>query len=611
MNLRSFALALVSLAALVSFSGCLSIQQPANMSTVSSPVAVRAEFRSAVNNSIRVELDGADVTSSFQISYPSTPGTITASLPLTPGAHRLVVRGEFIVYWLLFPIRQAQSQQVDFTVTAPPAPTIGFTPSSLTTTASATTNVNVTLSQAPAGAVTVNLSSASGAVASVPATVTIGAGATSSPAFPVNTSAVGSTTINGSAMGYTAGSMSVTVNPGLTVLTPAQGPVGTTVTFTGTGFAAGASVRFGNTNGANVTIISPTTLTATVPAGLAVGNTTARVTVAGNNSTTLPFAVLAPPAPTPVILFRTSAQDVQTFRFTPASGATPASFALVDTENATAQGGVYTVGLAQTATTVVRSSPADVQAFTINTPPGLTLTATRGGFASGTGSAAAISGSTVVRAIDAGIQVGVLNAGSIGALAFVGGTPSATGVAVDILGTTVVRAHSGGIDLFDVSNPAAPVRLSNPGSGGGDASAVGTGVRFVSATRVVRTFPQGIELYDVSTPATPTRIGVNRNGFVDAAMGTAVAVEPGGAAVIRATSLGLERYLLAPAATLPLAASRNGRVSTTGVGVVVIGTRAFRATNDRLEAYDLPALPAAVADIAATVSAVGVGLSGR
>jgi hypothetical protein len=55
----------------------------------------------------------------------------------------------------------------------------------------------------------------------------------------------------------------------------------------------------------------------------------------------------------------------------------------------------------------------------------------------------------------------------------------------------------------------------------------------------------------------------------------------------------------------------SGRVSTTGVGVVVVGTRAFRATNDRLEAYDLPALGAPVTDIGATVSSVGVGLAGR
>jgi hypothetical protein len=409
----------------------------------------------------------------------------------------------------------------------------------------------------------------------------------------------------------------VTVSPGLTGVAPTQAPVGTSVTLTGAGFVAGATtVSFGGTNSSSVTVSSPTSLTATVPAGLALGNRPARVTVAGVSSVTQPFAVIAPPVPPAApaaSLFRTSAQDVQTFTFTPASGASPASFALVDTDPATPQGGQSAVGVAQTATRVVRSSTADAQAFTIGAPLSLALGATRGGSGSGTGSAIAISGSTVVRAIDAGIEVSTLNAAgnSLTAFAFVGGTTSSTGVAVDITGTTVVRAHSSGIDLFSVSNPAAPTRLSTLGTGAGDLSSVGVGVRFISATRVVRSFPQGVEIYDVSTAASPTRLTVNRTGIVDSAMGTAVAVEPAGGAVIRATSVGLERYALPLAANTAPTSSMSGRVSTTGVGVVVVGTRAFRATNDRLEAYDLPALGAPVTDIGATVSSVGVGLAGR
>ena len=609
---------LLALVAVLALSGCSGISnlRPADGITVPpGPVNMGGEFRSNVNNSLRVVVDGSDMTAAFNPVYSSAPGTFGATLGLSPGSHTMVVSGDFTEYFLIFPAGQrAMTAQTTFTV---PGPVLGFSPTSTSTTVGGTTSVVITLSQSQNTPVTINLSAAPGGVVSVPVTTTVAAGLTSSPAVSIGGQAAGTTTLTATAPTFTTATATVTVSPGLTGVAPTQAPVGTSVTLTGTGFVAGATtVSFGGTNSSSVTVSSPTSLTAMVPAGLALGNRPARVTVAGVSSVTQPFAVIAPPVPpaAPVAsLFRTSAQDVQTFTFTPASGASPASFALVDTDAATPQGGQSAVGVAQTATRVVRSSTADAQAFTIGTPLSLALGATRGGSGSGTGSAIAISGSTVVRAIDTGIEVSTLNAAgnSLTAFAFVGVTTSATGVAVDITGTTVVRAHSSGIDLFSVSNPAAPTRLSTLGTGAGDLSAVGVGVRFISATRVVRSFPQGVEIYDVSAPNAPTRLTVNRTGFVDSAMGTAVAVEPAGGAVIRATSVGLERYALPLAANTAPTSSMSGRVSTTGVGVVVVGTRAFRATNDRLEAYDLPELGAPVTDIGATVSSVGVGLAGR
>lgn len=609
---------ILALAALLALAGCSGISnlRPVDGSTVPpGAVDMGGEFRSNVNNSLRILVDGTDMTGTFNPVYARAPGIFAATLPLASGPHTMVVTGDFTKYFLIFPAgQQTITRQVSFTV---PGPRLGFSPSSVSTTVGGTANVNITLSPAQGAPVTVSLSAAPGGVVSVPATTTVAQGSTTSPSVSLGGQAAGTTTVSATAPGFTADSATVTVSPGLTSVAPTQGPVGTSVTFTGTGFVvAGTTASFGGTNSPSVTVSSPTSLTATVPAGLALGNRNAVVTVAGISSTSRPFSVVAAPVP-PVMpaatLFRTSAQDVQTFTFTPASGATPASFALVDTDAATPQGGVYTVGIAQTATRVVRSGPVDAQAFTIDTPLGLTLGATRGGASSGTGTGAAISGSTVVRAFNGGIEVSTLNAAGSSLTAFVSanGAPSCCGVAVDILGSTVVRAHSSGIELYDVSNPAMPTRLSAIGTGSGDPSSVGTGVRFINATRVVRSIPNGVEIYDVSTPAAPTRLTVNRTGYVDSAMGTAVAVEPGGGAVIRATSLGLERFPLPLAANTAPTSSTNGRVSTTGVGVVVVGTRAFRATNDRLEAYDLPALGARVADIAATLSSVGVGLAGR
>ncbi len=607
------------LIALLGLAGCSGISNvtPADNTTVTpgSPVAVRGEFRSNINNSLRIHLDGNDVTAQFNPVYATAPGTFSGTVTLTtPGTHRLTVSGDFTTYFLFIPAgRSFQSKEVRLIV---PGPSLTFSPAAVTTTPGGSVSVQVSLSTTSNNQVAVSLTAAPGSIITAPATTSIAPGTTNSPAFTITGSAVGDTVLTASAPGFTGDTLNVTVNPALNSITPATGPVGTSVTLSGAGFVAGnTSVSFGNTPAPTPTALSANSLTTVVPAGLAPGNRAVSVTVAGNASSTLNFAVSAtpmPPAPPAATLFRTSAQDVQTFTFSAASGATPASFSLVDTDNATAQGGVFTVGLAQTATRLVRSSPADAQSFTIGTPLSVTLNSTRGGALSGTGSAIAISGTTVVRTIDFGIEVSVLNAaGALGAFTSVGGSPSATGVAVDILGSLVVRAHSGGIDLFDVSVPGAPTLLSTPGTGVGDLSAVGTGVRFISATRVVRTFPQGVEIYDVSNTAAPTRLTVNRTGFVDAAMGTAVAVEPGGTAIIRATSLGLERYPLPLAAATPPTHSLNSRTSTTGVGVIVVGALAFRATNDRLEAYSLPALGAPVADIPATVSAVGVGLTGR
>ncbi|MGD0048969.1 MAG: IPT/TIG domain-containing protein [Bryobacteraceae bacterium] len=57
---------------------------------------------------------------------------------------------------------------------------------------------------------------------------------------------------------------------------------GTAVTITGTGFAAGAAVKFGATAAANIVVVSGTTITATTPAGSA-GAVTVTVTVNGQS----------------------------------------------------------------------------------------------------------------------------------------------------------------------------------------------------------------------------------------------------------------------------------------------------------------------------------------
>jgi hypothetical protein len=61
--------------------------------------------------------------------------------------------------------------------------------------------------------------------------------------------------------------------PNITNISPTSGPPGTVVTITGTGFTQGASALFGTNPGTNVTVVSPTQITVTVPSS-AIGTTT-------------------------------------------------------------------------------------------------------------------------------------------------------------------------------------------------------------------------------------------------------------------------------------------------------------------------------------------------
>ena len=98
----------------------------------------------------------------------------------------------------------------------------------------------------------------------------------------------------------------ITPGPGpvISSFTPARGPVGTVVTLTGTGFTGATAVRFNGTAAASFTVVSATSLRATVAAGSSSGLLSV-TTPAGTGSSATPFLVGAPPTIT---------------SFTPASG---------------------------------------------------------------------------------------------------------------------------------------------------------------------------------------------------------------------------------------------------------------------------------------------------
>jgi hypothetical protein len=75
----------------------------------------------------------------------------------------------------------------------------------------------------------------------------------------------------------------VAPTPTITAISPTSGPTagGTSVTITGTGFVNGATVRFGATQSATVTVNSATSITAVSPASLTAGPVTLTVTTSG------------------------------------------------------------------------------------------------------------------------------------------------------------------------------------------------------------------------------------------------------------------------------------------------------------------------------------------
>ncbi|MFM7252046.1 MAG: IPT/TIG domain-containing protein, partial [Ilumatobacteraceae bacterium] len=76
--------------------------------------------------------------------------------------------------------------------------------------------------------------------------------------------------------------------PTVSAIAPASGSVsgGTTVTVTGTGFIANATVKFGTISGTNVSVTSPTTLTVTSPPTLTLGAVSVEVSTTGGQSDT-------------------------------------------------------------------------------------------------------------------------------------------------------------------------------------------------------------------------------------------------------------------------------------------------------------------------------------
>ncbi len=517
---------------------------------------------------------------------------------------------------------------------APPVPTLSISPGPATLPVvqggSATWNVGVVRGGGLTGPVSVAFRGNPAGVSFSPSPLVIGAASTSGA---TNVTAAISTapgqytiTFDGSAAGGT-----VTDSKTALLQVTAQTPTFTlSLTPSALSVPQGGSAQFtvsvtragGFTGAVTVTLTPPSAGISLSPLVIAGGSTSATATLSAASSSVLglrtvtvkgtsgtlvdskPLSLTVSPPP-PLIVVRATNLNVQTFDF-----ANTASPALVGTLAATTSTGGMTsvVGLASDgAGNVVRASTLDVQAFTVSPTGALALTSTRPASTSVTGVAVCMSGSTVVRASEMGLQLFTLASGALQPQGTVSAFTSLTGVAVDVSGTTAVRGHNAGIEVFSIANPAAPTLLGNVTTG--FTSTTGVGVKlFAGATRAVRAHNMGLEVYDVTTR---TRLGTATGST--STTGVAVTVNAAGTLAVRAHNMGIEVYDISNPAGIVRVGTSTGSTSTTGTAVTLAGTLVFRATDMRVEAYDVSA-PTAILNLgtlAGTTSTTGVGVVTR
>src|SRR5437762_2236682 len=303
---------------------------------------------------VQFKLDGAnlgveDTSAPYSVSWNTT----TAS----NGSHTLTAVATDIlgVQWT------SQPSAATVTITNPPTIT-SFTPSSGPVGTSVTINgTNFT----GASAVLFNGTSASFTVGSATAiTATVPAGVSSGP--------ISVTTPGGTAS--SAASFTVINPPTISSFTPSSGPVGTSVTISGTNFNGATAVLF-NSVSASFTVNSATAITATVPAGVSSGPISV-TTSDGTASSAASFTVGDTTPPT-VTIDQAAGQADPTnsspINFTavfskPVSGFTGAGVTISGTaggtKTATVSGGptIYTVAVSgmTSSGTVLASIPAGV-----------------------------------------------------------------------------------------------------------------------------------------------------------------------------------------------------------------------------------------------------------
>ncbi|SHI91508.1 hypothetical protein SAMN02745146_1901 [Hymenobacter daecheongensis DSM 21074] len=299
--------------------------------------------------------------------------------------------------------------------------------------------------------------------------VTVPAGATSGAISVTTPAGTGFSTTN-----FTVTAPSPTP-PTIASFTPASGPVGTSVTITGTNFTGVTAVSF-NGIAATFTIVNATTITATVPTGATTG-TIAVTNPDGTATSATSFTVTA------------SAPTIASF--TPASGPVGTSVTITGT-NFTGATAVAFNGTAATtfnvvnATTITATVPAGATTGTI-------AVTTPGGSATSATSFTVTIPVPTITALAPAIRV----AGSAGFMLTVTGTGFQTGATVTLNGTALTTTFVSATTLTAAVPTSA---LTTPGTynvtvanAGGTSSVAATFTVSAATAGLFEDFEQGVK----------------------------------------------------------------------------------------------------------------------
>ncbi len=320
-----------------------------------------------------VTITGDHLTGSTGVTFGGTAGTSVTvvndnTVTVTTPAHAI---GATEVRITATPGTSVDAGTADdYTYVAPPtitsiSPTVGPTAGGTSVTITGTNFVGLSGAAAVRFGATNATSYTVNSATSITATAPAGTGTQN-----VSVTTPGGTSANSAADDYT-----YYAPPTVTALSPTAGPTagGTSVTITGTNFSGlsgAAAVRFGTTNATSYTVNSPTSITATAPAGTGTQNVT--VTTPGGtsaNTASDDYTYYAPPTITAISPTDgpNAGGTVVTITGTNFSGLSGAAAVRFGTTNATS----YTVN---SATSITATAPAGTgtQNVNVTTPGGTT-----------------------------------------------------------------------------------------------------------------------------------------------------------------------------------------------------------------------------------------------
>jgi hypothetical protein len=257
--------------------------------------------------------------------------------------------------------------------------------------------------------------------------------------------------------GTLPGGFTYAVPPTVTSVAPASGSTigGTSITITGTGFQAGATVTFGGTAATNVIVVSATSITATTPAHIAGAVSVLVTNFSGlSNPANSAFAYIAPPIVTSIAPSSgsTAGGDVVTI--------TGTGFQTTGT-TAVSVGGIAATGVVvQNATTMKATTPAHAVGavnLVVTNPDGQAVTVT-GGFTYAVvqPTVTAVSPNNGPMAGGTSVTITGTNFATGATVTFGGNAATATVVnSSTIAATTPLAATAGPADVV-VTNPGPP-----------------------------------------------------------------------------------------------------------------------------------------------------------